>query len=284
MSNILNISENTMIANIDIASAEREMLEMPQAQCEVTHYFGPGICIREVRIPAGTFAIGHHQNHEHLNYFIKGRVVMINEDGDMQEIAAPMIFTGQPGRKVGYILEDMVWQNIYPTTETDVGKIEEHYITKSETWIASNEARAALDSVMRQVDRDDYVLMLQQVGIPHEVAMVQSENKDDQITLTLGNVRVAQSPIEGMGLFATSTIKQGEVIAPARIDGKRTQAGRYTNHSAMPNAQMVMMDSGDVNLVALSDMAGCLGGDSGEEITIDYRQALILSGRIICQQ
>lgn len=267
-----------------IEQAERQMLEQPQVSCGLVHYFGPGVCIREVTIPAGTFAIGHHQNHEHLNYFIKGRVVMINDDGTTQELAAPMIFTGKPGRKVGYILEDMVWQNIYPTTETDVDKIEAHYITKSETWIASNEAQAALESVMRQADRDDYALILQQFDIPHEVARAQSENEDDQITLTLGNVRVSPSPIEGLGLFATSAIKQGDVIAPARIGGKRTQAGRYTNHSATPNAKMVLLDNGDIDLTATQDIAGCMGGDSGEEITIDYRQALKLSGRIACQQ
>lgn len=276
------IGGNLMAASIE--RAEREMLDLPQASCGLVHYFGPGVCIREVSIPAGTFAIGHHQNHDHLNYFIKGRVVMINDDGTTQEMVAPMIYTGKPGRKVGYVLEDMVWQNIYPTNETDIDKIESHFITKSETWTASTEAKAALDRVRRQEDRDDYALTLQQFGITHEEALAQSENDIDQIAIALGNARVAASAIEGAGLFATSAIKQGEVIAHARIGLMRTQAGRYTNHSASPNAAMVMLENGDIDLVSMQDIAGCMGGNDGEEITIDYRQALKLSGRIACQQ
>jgi len=70
----------------------------------------------------------------------------------------------------------------------------------------------------------------------------------------------------------------GDLIAPARIAGMRTPAGRYTNHSNTPNSAMILTACGDINLIALRDIEGCKGGDNGEEITIDYRQALALSG------
>jgi hypothetical protein len=47
---------------------------------------------------------------------------------------------------------------------------------------------------------------------------------------------------------------------------------------------MVATDTGDINLVALRDIAGCMGGNMGEEITIDYRAALRLSGIEFNQQ
>jgi SET domain-containing protein len=77
-------------------------------------------------------------------------------------------------------------------------------------------------------------------------------------------------------LIATATIETGEVIMPARIDGKRTPAGRYTNHAKDPTAIMIERLNGNIDLVALRDIRGCSGGDDGEEITIDYRQALEL--------
>jgi hypothetical protein len=45
-----------------------------------------------------------------------------------------------------------------------------------------------------------------------------------------------------------------------------------------PNAKMVQYANGDIDLIALIDIKGCQGGDIGTEATIDYRQALSLSG------
>ena len=76
-------------------------------------------------------------------------------------------------------------------------------------------------------------------------------------------------------------LKSGEIIAPARLDGKRTPAGRYTNHSKNPNSIMILRDNNDIDLVAKKVIKGCQGGNLGEEITIDYRQALSLAIRRI---
>ena len=106
----------------DISELESKMLEVEQVECPVIHRFGPGMYIREVRISAGTLAVGHEQLFDHMNLFLQGNVIMLNEDGTTSDLKAPMIFTGQPGRKVGYIVEDMVWLNIYATEETDIDK------------------------------------------------------------------------------------------------------------------------------------------------------------------
>jgi len=52
---------------------------------------------------------------------------------------------------------------------------------------------------------------------------------------------------------------------------------------------MVLLPNNDIDLVAIRDIDGCKGGSLGEEITIDYRQALSLSGinfkgNVLCQQ
>lgn len=273
----------------DLVKAERSMLQLPQAECSVIHHFGPGLYVREVHMPAGILAVGHAQRFEHLNVFLKGRVRMLNDDGTTTELVAPMMFVGKPGKKAGYVLEDVVWQNIYATTETDIEKLERTYLAKSGDFDAQQAAQMSERAAAREDDRADYLAMLDDTGFDHATARAQSENESDQRPFPFGawRVKTGASAIEGTGLFATAPIGEGELIAPARIDGKRTPAGRYTNHSKSPNAEMVLLPNGDVNLIALKPIAGCHGGQDGDEITIDYRQALALSGvqskRVACQ-
>lgn len=259
--------------------AEALMLQQPQASCPVTHHFGPGVYMREVRIPAGTLAIGHHQNFEHMNVMLKGRVTVLDDNGMATELVAPLTYVGKPGRKIGFIHEDVVWLNIYSTTETDVEKLEATLITKSQSWIEAIKHQASAKMLMFKVDADDFDALLLEVGMTREQARQQAENKDDMTELPMGSykIRVAPSPIEGFGLFATADIAEGERIAPARIQGKRTIAGRYTNHSASPNARMVRGADCEIDLVAIKPIPGSAGGFDGEEITVNYRESIALT-------
>lgn len=258
-------------------NAEVEMLSIPQVDCPVVHHFGPGICIREVFMPAGTLAIGHFQKFTHMNIMLKGKV-MIVDDGQTKVLTAPMIFNGKAGRKIGYVIEDMVWQNIYATELKDADAVEAFFIEKSEDWQQDHRAKLSVEKLNHEVDRTDYAVFLEQYGFSESLVRQQSENEDDQITLSSSIVHVSESPIEGMGLFVTSPIKAGGLICHARVDGKRAQAGRYTNHSVNPNARMQLLPNGDIDLIALVDLDGCKGGNAGQEVTIDYRQSVELSG------
>lgn len=259
-----------------IADAEKFMLDKPQRECSVVHSFGPGVYIREVTIPADTFAIGHHQNFEHMNVMLKGRVSVVQDDGTVKELVAPLIYTGKPGRKVGYIHEDVVWLNIYPTELRDVAELEAKYITKSEAFELSQEKTLLLQNM---VDSDDYKKALTEFGVTEKVAQEQSNNTSDLIDFPDGSYKVAVQPStrHGKGLFSTSKIAAGEVICPARLGGHRTPAGRYTNHAKTPNAEFRSLGAGDIELVALTDISGCHGGRIGDEITVDYRQARALA-------
>lgn len=278
MTQLAEIGVRALQAFGSVEEAEAAMLPMPQAECPVTHYFGPGIAIREVFLPAGTLAVGHKQKFAQLNIMLRGKVVMLQDDGTLRTVSAPLIYTGQPGRKIGYVLEDTVWQNVYATDLTDADAVEAAFIEKSDAWQEHQLADLAERQFGRAADRQDFQCLLIEYGIPENVVRAQSENTDDQISVISGNTRIYDSEIEGKGLFITAPVKAGDVIMPARIAGKRTQAGRYVNHSLTPNAKMVMRDNGDIDLVALRDLSGCKGGGVGEELTINYRQALALSG------
>jgi hypothetical protein len=122
---------------------EALLLGQPQAHCPLMHYFGPGVYVREVSMQAGTMAIGHRQRFEHLNILLKGAVEMVNEDGSTQVLRAPLIFTGKPGRKIGLVLEDMVWLNVYAAEERDVEALEARFVDKSEQWLEMDALRRA---------------------------------------------------------------------------------------------------------------------------------------------
>ena len=289
MNDLVQIGNTALKVFTNVDEAEKAMLQLPQVDCPLVHHFGPNLCIREVFMPKGTMAVGHKQKFKHMNVLLKGKVMMLNEDGSTKILEAPFIFEGEPGRKIGYVLEDMVWQNIYATDLKDSNEVEEFFVEKSENWQNDHNVKLSIEKVAKEADRNDYQKLLKECGISHEIAKEQSENEEDQISVFSNIVRVADSAIEGKGLFLTSPIKKDDVICQSRIQGKRTQAGRFTNHSVFPNAKMVLLPNGDIDLVAIRDIDGCKGGSLGEEITIDYRQALSLSGinfkgNVLCQQ
>ena len=248
-----------------VDSIAEKGLTQPQAALDVVHSFGPGVYLREMRAPAGSFIIGHRHKTSHTNMLVKGRCRFLTDDGSVVELTAPLTFVAPPGQKVAYVLEDMVWINIHSTTLTDIDALEATLLDKSE--LPSVPEIAFFDN--------DYQSMLADIGMSEE--LVQKLSKmDDVIPFPYGSykVRVADSSIEGKGLFATAQIEDGEVICVARLGSKRTPAGRYTNHAGQPNAMIIEYKDGNAYLIAKRAIAGSAGGYNGEEITVDYRQVL----------
>ena len=102
--------------------------KMPQIKCEEKHHFGPSIYIKEVTMPAGSVIIGKSHKIEHVCNMMSGHMIIVQEDGSRVELKAPMTFIGKPGRKVAYIIETVVFQNIYATDETDIEKLENMFV------------------------------------------------------------------------------------------------------------------------------------------------------------
>lgn len=253
---------------------EQNMELFDQVPLPVKHSFAPGVCIREVFMPGGSYIIGHSHKTEHFNIMIAGVLLLQMSDGEFTELRAPLMFVSPPGRKIAHIIEDTVWLNVFPTQSQDIDEIEEEFLDKTPVW------KAAIENIQKRLTNDsaknDYQVFLDESGWAEPDVRRISENKDDMTDMPSGSykVKTGKSTIEGTGLFATADIQPDEIICPARIDSKRTIAGRYTNHSLTPNAKMVLLDNNDMILVALTDIKGCIGGMDGEEIIIDYREAL----------
>lgn len=103
---------------------EVAMLTQEQVECPVTHHFGPGIYIREVAIPAGTIVLGHSHTNPCTNILLSGSMAVSLSGGVVKVLTAPCTFVTQQGRKLAYIIEDVVFQNVFATDETDVAVLE----------------------------------------------------------------------------------------------------------------------------------------------------------------
>jgi len=114
--------------------AERQLLTQPQTELPLAHHFGPGIYIREMYAPAGTLVVGHRHKGAMTNILLKGALLLAGPNG-LQRIDAPALFVSPPGRKMAYVLEDMIFQNVMATELTDLDQIEDAFIEKSQAWL-----------------------------------------------------------------------------------------------------------------------------------------------------
>lgn len=111
---------------------EDEMRKHEQVDCPVTHYFSQGIYAREIFIPKGTLLTGKIHKFAQLNIMSKGDLSVLTEDG-VKRVQAPFTIVSPPGTKrIAYAHEDTVWTTIHGTDETDLAKLEDHYIAQND--------------------------------------------------------------------------------------------------------------------------------------------------------
>lgn len=105
----------------------KEYVEMP-----LRHFFAPGVCLREITMPAGSFVVGKMHKTTHLNIITKGDVSVMGADGVPIRYTVgdhPIVFVSYAGvKKVLYNHEDTVWMVPHVTDETDIDKLEAEVI------------------------------------------------------------------------------------------------------------------------------------------------------------
>jgi hypothetical protein len=103
--------------------------------------FAPGVYLREIFMPADTVVIGKVHKTKHFNILIQGACLIVHNDGRREELRAPCTFVSDcEVQKVLYILEDMIWQTVHVTDETDLAALESILISKEHPEL-SDEAR-----------------------------------------------------------------------------------------------------------------------------------------------
>lgn len=106
--------------------------ELEPIEFQVKNHFSKGLYARELFIPKGTVLTGKIHKHENFNIMSSGELSVLTEDG-IKRVKAPFTIVSPPGTKrIAYAHEDTVWTTIHPTDETDLEKIEAHFIAQTE--------------------------------------------------------------------------------------------------------------------------------------------------------
>lgn len=231
-----------------VQKGEHEKIEPP-----VDHFHTPDLYGRRIFVPGGTAIVTKVHKTEHITVALRGHCTVVDEDGVKQEVIAPAVFITKPGtQRAVYAHDDVEWITVHACKEQDMARVE----------------TALVCDTMADYDREDYAKVLAEAGITEEQARALTQanlplmHMPSDETLT----QVMPSAIQGAGLFAVEDIDAGRRIAPARIGNLKTPAGRYTNHSANPNAEFRLSEQG-IDLYAVKPIP------AGIEITVCYRQA-----------
>jgi len=87
--------------------------------------FGCHIYGREVFVPANSVITGKIHKHPTMNILVKGKLIVMSEDGK-RVVEAPATYMAKTGeRKVGYTLEDCVWITVILTDKAGEENIDD---------------------------------------------------------------------------------------------------------------------------------------------------------------
>lgn len=123
---------------ISMSQIEEFILNAEQVEIPVRHEFCDGMYYREITVPENTFIVGHKHTHSCFNILSKGSMLLketIDDDGRL--ITAPCSFVTGPGvQKMAQTINECVFVNVFRTDETDIDKLEEILVEKSEVFLA----------------------------------------------------------------------------------------------------------------------------------------------------
>jgi hypothetical protein len=264
-----------------IEALQETLLQMPQADIVTTHTFKPGVYERAIRIPAWTVLTGAEHKTDYKIRLEKGTIA-VNVGDDVKVLTAPCEFEAKAGaQRVGRVFEDeVIWVDVYdnPDNCKDIATLEERLYVVPSCGLGEN--RVAL---MIQNAQNDYNVFISQLGLTQDQVDEMVQIESDLIDMPEGYaVELRDSKIHGKGLFATKRFEAGEVVCPGRIDGKRTPAGRFINHSFESNVVPTLVGD-DINAVATRTIY------PNEELLVDYRASMrinfgiALQGELPCQ-
>jgi hypothetical protein len=264
-----------------VVALQDELLQMPQADIVTTHTFLPGVYERKITVPPWTVLTGAAHKTDYRVRLEKGTIA-VNVGTEVKVLTAPCEFDAKAGeQRAGRVFEDeVVWVDVYdnPDDCQELSVIEDRLYVVPECGLGDTRRRLAIE-----LAQTDYQLFLEQLGVDQDTMDAIVTIESDLIDMPEGHdVELKKSPVHGLGMFATRHFFAGEVICPGRLDGKRTPAGRYINHSHDANV-MPYKFGDDLYVIALKDVG------VGNELLINYRDAMhanfgfYLSGETVCQ-
>jgi hypothetical protein len=269
------------IQKAQILNLQNELLKVPQSNIVTEHIFSDGIYERVITIPAWTVLTGAAHKTDYKIKLEKGTIA-VNVGTQVKILKAPCELDAKAGeQRVGRVFEEeVIWRDIYENLDNcqDLSILEDRLYEIPECGLGEN--RVALQI---QNAKNDFELFLSQIGINEQEIAKIVNIESDLMDMPDGHfVELKESKIHGKGLFALKEFEAGEIICPGRLNGKRTPAGRYINHSFESNIIPHKVGD-DIYAVAIRKI------HQNEELLVDYRASMRvnfninLSGELPCQ-
>ena len=104
--------------------------------CPLTHRFSDQMYVREIFIPKETLLTGKIHKHDHPNFLMSGKVVVLTEDGGKEFLEGPLTMVSPAGTKRAlYSITDVLWVTVHnnPSNTRDLKKLEKQIIAKDYT-------------------------------------------------------------------------------------------------------------------------------------------------------
>jgi hypothetical protein len=272
---------NADIQKLQIVNLQNELLKVPQADIVTEHIFSDGIYERVITIPAWTVLTGAAHKTDYKIKLEKGTIA-VNIGSEVKILTAPCEFDAKAGeQRVGRVFEEeVIWRDIYKNEDNcqNLEILENRLYEVPECGLGENRVALQINSA-----KADFNLFLSQIGINQQEIDKIVNIDSDLIEMPKGHfVELRDSKIHGKGLFALKDFEIGEIICPGRLDGKRTPAGRYINHSFQSNIEPIKVND-DIYAIAIKKIS------KNEELLVDYRASMRvnfginLNGELPCQ-
>ncbi len=99
---------------------------------KIKHHFSGGVYAKQMRLPAGMWADTHEHVYDHMSILASG-IVAVEIDGVKTIYTGPAVINIPAGKKHHIdALKDAVWFCVHATDETDVEKVDEVLICRSQ--------------------------------------------------------------------------------------------------------------------------------------------------------
>lgn len=119
----LGIPRNPSLETIQ--KFEAVLKQMPgQIEPENHHYFGPGVYLRELVMPAGTLIVGKLHKTSHFLIVTRGLIECKTDNGMEMLKGGDIILTSPGTKRVLLAYEDSAMVTVHVTNKTDLAQIE----------------------------------------------------------------------------------------------------------------------------------------------------------------
>lgn len=130
----------------DIKRLQQAMLPHAVNPPDPSHFFAPGMYMRELTVPAGMLVVGKIHKHDHFLIVTKGRAIVASVFG-REEVTAGHLSVSKAGvKRVVLAIEDTQFVTIHAnaTDTQDLDAIESAHIEHEQLAMPSREVQEAL--------------------------------------------------------------------------------------------------------------------------------------------